>query len=733
MTLPQVVLSSRPLRLERLIGKGGEGEVYSINGDPNHAVKIYTTADRLIRHEKVAAMVRSDLAKRSTLAAFPEAVVQFKDGSFAGFVMRLVEGHKPLHELYAPGPRKNHFPQADYRFLARSATNIARAFHSIHSTNCVVGDINHSGILISSKATATLIDADSFQFLDGQRRFLCRVGVPEYTPPELQGKPLNGVIRTTDHDAFGLAVVIFQVLLMGRHPFVGAVRKGEIPPLHENVETFRYVYTEGRDVGMDQPPGTPSLSDFAPEIAKLFDQAFSKNSVGSRPSAANWVDTLERFELTLAQCSDNPLHFGPKGASECAWCEMDRMLGTFLFLPYLPGSPSQPKVDPGSAGFDLGALWSRIERVYIPTSEQLQPQKTVVAQPPPSEAARLAKEVKIPSGSASGILLIVGAVFIFLVEPKAWIVALPLAGFGVSKLRAKTSQPAIDESPFKNAFVDAQNQWYRELEGWRRRVGHIEIVVLKEKLRTARQQYIEAKADEQRMVEGYKSRRKENQLQVYLGAFDLSRANIKGIGPAKLAALASYGIDTAAHITQSRLEIVPGFGEAMIGRLLTWRKGHEARFVYNSANNDLDRQEMARIASLIEAKVAPLRGTLKGGAMELEQRAQKVRDFAQREDPALVKVRSRLNQARVDLEFLGFPVPHISPPSQTRATPTPFAQNPPPQPIRTPPTSTLVGRAPTCPRCGSNMHQRLARRGRNAGNYFWGCSRYPSCKGTRPI
>ena len=38
-----------------------------------------------------------------------------------------------------------------------------------------------------------------------------------------------------------------------------------------------------------------------------------------------------------------------------------------------------------------------------------------------------------------------------------------------------------------------------------------------------------------------------------------------------------------------------------------------------------------------------------------------------------------------------------------------------------------------CPRCDSVMKKRLARRGRNAGREFWGCSRFPTCTGTRAM
>jgi hypothetical protein len=39
--------------------------------------------------------------------------------------------------------------------------------------------------------------------------------------------------------------------------------------------------------------------------------------------------------------------------------------------------------------------------------------------------------------------------------------------------------------------------------------------------------------------------------------------------------------------------------------------------------------------------------------------------------------------------------------------------------------------APACPKCGSEMVLRTARRGPNKGETFWGCSNYPGCRGIR--
>lgn len=42
-------------------------------------------------------------------------------------------------------------------------------------------------------------------------------------------------------------------------------------------------------------------------------------------------------------------------------------------------------------------------------------------------------------------------------------------------------------------------------------------------------------------------------------------------------------------------------------------------------------------------------------------------------------------------------------------------------------------RARVCPSCGAEMVLRTARAGANPGSRFWGCSRYPKCRATRPV
>ena len=56
------------------------------------------------------------------------------------------------------------------------------------------------------------------------------------------------------------------------------------------------------------------------------------------------------------------------------------------------------------------------------------------------------------------------------------------------------------------------------------------------------------------------------------------------------------------------------------------------------------------------------------------------------------------------------------------------------QPKAPPSMSSIVTASsdPACPVCASHMVKRTAKKGQNAGTQFWGCSKYPTCRGTLP-
>lgn len=49
------------------------------------------------------------------------------------------------------------------------------------------------------------------------------------------------------------------------------------------------------------------------------------------------------------------------------------------------------------------------------------------------------------------------------------------------------------------------------------------------------------------------------------------------------------------------------------------------------------------------------------------------------------------------------------------------------------PLPSAPSSVPLCPQCGYKMIKRTAKRGPYSGQIFWGCCRYPECRGKRQI
>jgi DNA-binding helix-hairpin-helix protein with protein kinase domain len=720
-------IDNQPLQPAKRIGKGGEGEVWSLANDPKHAIKLYTIPNPGSLESKVRAMVAAQLAQKASQVAFPVAVVTRDDGRFAGFLMRLVQEHKPVHELYAPGSRKAHFPKAGYQFLVRSALNIARAIGAVHQLGCVIGDINHSSVLVSSGATVVLIDADSFQVKSGSTQYLCRVGVAEYTPPELQGIPLASIVRTSNHDAFGLAVLVFELLFMGRHPFMGTVRKGEPPSLPEAIKQGRFAYSESRDVGMDQPPGTASLSDFPHEISEAFEAAFSQRTSNARPTAAQWISALQVLEKSLMQCDADSLHWYPEQADECPWCYMDKTFGMSVFVPYIPPAKLNDSLfDPGESGFNLEAVWRQIEGTGFLSRAQVSPQLPTSSLDVSSTVRMLRLRRDLSFGLRCAI--VVGAIGFWIYAPDYWFLDAVVGGlalFGLAKGRR------IDPKPLLTKYEQVDREWSSALSKWYERIELSGPYDLYQSLLGAKKEYENLSKIEAGQRRTYMEQRRARQLHVYLDRFEIRNSKIKGIGPAKLAALLSFGIETAADIQQNRIVgVVPGFGPTNSQALLKWRAAQESRFVYSEQQNDIDRQELSKIRLGIQGKASQLRRTLLAGASNLNALISRTKSLAATKDNQLIRLATARAQLLKDLEAIGISQSTLAKRSASAASIAPSLRVPTPAPAAPASPASIQPRM-SCPRCGSAMIRRTARRGARAGRQFWGCSRYPTCTGTR--
>jgi len=103
------------------------------------------------------------------------------------------------------------------------------------------------------------------------------------------------VVRTENHDRFGLAVLLLQMLFVGRHPFQGLFKARGDPTFDELIAQYRFAHgPHAAGWHMAPPPHTPIYSDVPPDLFDLFHRAFEHGSGnGTRPTAVEWVNALQ--------------------------------------------------------------------------------------------------------------------------------------------------------------------------------------------------------------------------------------------------------------------------------------------------------------------------------------------------------------------------------------------------------------------------------------------------------
>lgn len=326
-------LSGRKVLFSRELGKGGEGIVNEIAGASGQVAKIYHSNLRSEeKEEKLRIMISNPPQHGKSTShiaiAWPTELV-YEQGKFAGYIMPRVMHCHSLFKIYNPPFRTKNNLSFDWKYLHRTAKNFATALNALHHCNYIVGDINQKNALVAANTLVTLVDTDSFQVKDGNGKiYRCGVGVPEYTPAELQGKNLALVERTVLHDRFALGVIIFQLLMQGYHPFTG---RSNDRRLSVEGEVYLHCIKKGLfpfypNNEFTPPPHALNFNVLHPVLQNLFVRCFvtGHSYPFTRPTAYEWIEALGKVEKSLVNCRNSPLGWHSDHVDDCHWCEQER-------------------------------------------------------------------------------------------------------------------------------------------------------------------------------------------------------------------------------------------------------------------------------------------------------------------------------------------------------------------------------------------------------------------------
>ncbi len=566
--------------LGELIGKGGEGSVYVVDGKPSLAAKIFhqtplspeTTA-------KLQAMVARRAQGLDGIAAWPRSIVYSPQTNEAcGIVAPRVRDARHLHELYGTSARRRFFPQARWFHLALAARNVAAAFDKLHESNIVVGDVNQGNLLVDETMRVRFIDCDSFQIRDSEQTFTCPVGTPHFTPPELQGIKLRDVERTVDHDRFGLAILLFHLLFVGRHPFAGRFFGDGDHTIERAIAERRFAFSKNKAATlMEPPPASLHLDDLPAPIGRLFERAFRQpDGVANRPAAREWVEQLDTLLTHRQGCTFDPAHLYYSRLAQCPWCRIEDEGGPAFFV--LDGSSSIISPQRGEH------LEAQLRRLKLPVFPELSSQRLKI--PQSIAPKRLQSYGRLTSADLTTAALIGSGALCLAAPALPWALAAGTLGSlasGATLLVSKVAKEKRREHDrLAKDLADEQHTLQRKARA---------ITTAHAKRQASfEESTVELKA------EAAHYRGADHQLKDVLAVFRMTQLNnfltnrlifdhaaeIPGMTPALTAVLQSYGIESPLDVDRIKLLGIPMVSDGLILELNAWRDRVARQFVFKS-------------------------------------------------------------------------------------------------------------------------------------------------------
>lgn len=599
--------------LNQQIGRGGEGTVFFCPNDLSLVAKIYHEPIDDEKAEKLRWMEENKDAQLFKVAAWIIDLLYDEDGKIVGFLMPNVKA-KEIHELYSLKSRRVHFPEATWQFLIHAAANVARAFYVLHKNEHIMGDVNHGNLVVLADGTVKLIDCDSYSIKKGETRYVCDVGVATHLAPELQGADLGEIEREKKHDNFGLAVIIFQLLFLGRHPFAGNYLGAEDKSLEDCIRERRFAYGNQETTNVKQPPGTLSLTQITPRLKTMFERAFFTEE---RPEPHEWIEALEDLSASLKTCS---VHIGHHFFNElfaCPWCEIESKTGLMLF-PFVSSVKANAE-----NGFNIFTVENLLASLEIPQNLPAKPFKPTILPMPSADALRLrGKNQNRLVGFAFCqviavlILTLAGGAFF------GFFIGFFLMFFFIF-IHQNSNLPEKEE--LRNNLTEIRKEWDELDRNWKQnnKAEQLNADLALVRTKVAAHQSLQQQSRDEMKLLGDKTF--QYNLDIYLKSFHLSDAKIAGIEKEHLDLLAHFRIYTAADATEENLNSIPPMVGNVKEKILEWRKQLEQNFAL-PPNTELPEADKNRFAlqfterrARLERDIEQILVNLRSGSLALKQ------------------------------------------------------------------------------------------------------------------
>ena len=341
------------------LGRGATATIYRVSyGGESWAVKVYHK-DRTLNSEKILAMLANvpanieiEVGGRSfPQFAWPCALLKDSHGASVGYLMPIVgiNDSYTLDHYYDQGLFKklNRPEEAALSYKLEIALNLSVLVAELHRHQHYFIDFKPQNIRVFRRThVVTLLDCDGFSIFGNDRRYPAELLSTDYIAPEAQRRNSAPADLAEPQDRYALAVILFQLLNRGTHPFQGIVTAPDIMVNTNDEKAAAGLYPHGlisNDRIKPRPQSTHHL--WEDSTRAMFDRAFTSNNISDRPSAEEWAGHFKSLldNKVLVRCEREPdnlehIRFRSKACSACYLSN----------LPALrpPAKPKTPSFEP---------------------------------------------------------------------------------------------------------------------------------------------------------------------------------------------------------------------------------------------------------------------------------------------------------------------------------------------------------------------------------------------------
>lgn len=284
--------SRTALVLGDLLGEGGEGSVYAVQGDQSQVVKVFDKDHRTEhRKAKLDLLISHELELHGI--GFPTAIITNSDGDFVGYAMPRASGKELQTTIMRPARFRRVYPTWTKADLVDVCISFLEKVAYLHSLNILLGDINPKNLMVDENKNVWIIDADSWQ-VEG---YPCPVGTAMFTASSITGDYAEA-LRTVEEERFAVATMLFMILITGQFPYARAGADGGdfVALIKEGKFAFQFQGASDQD----QPEGNWKFmwSHLPFQVKRLFWNTFQRQG-GSRydrrPTASEWLAAFREY------------------------------------------------------------------------------------------------------------------------------------------------------------------------------------------------------------------------------------------------------------------------------------------------------------------------------------------------------------------------------------------------------------------------------------------------------